>query len=336
MNSNDKKIPKDHYIPQSYLDSFAIEGPGNVTPHIYQYMKDKIVSPRIKDVASEKHFYTLKTDGLDIDSRDIDKYFTEIEGLAAGPLRKIIETEAINLEFNELADLSTYFALLAIRTPGFINAQQSMSEESIKEIMALRSLDIGQMKESYKKAGINLSDNELKEQQKFIQSKEYSVSFGNKDHFLAQGINVAQDLAKWYYEKKYWYLLISDSDRVFVTSDNPISVYRPVFVHPVMNAGYGSGTLFIPITPKLAILLRDKPYENQIMRLSRNRVDEFNKNTARFSTNYIFSNLKSKHIHEMYKRTGGKEFQKTIVKHHKFGPYIFFGPPPVPEEPLFT
>ncbi len=334
MNDSGQKIPKDHYVPQFYLDAFAIEGPGQEMPHIYQYMKDKIVDPRIKDVASEKHFYTVRDKETGADIRDIDKFFTDAEGLAAGPLKKIIETEEINLEYKDLASLAAFVALLAVRTPGFINGQQSMGEEAIKEMMALRATDINQMQKSYEEAGIFLSGKELEEQQKFVLEKRYSVSFGNKGYFLAQGLEVARDLAQWYYEQKHWHLLVSDSDRVFVTSDNPISIYRPVFVPPAMNAGYGNGTLFLPISPKLAILLRDIPHKNQKIKLNRKRVDDFNRNTARFSTNYIFSNLKSKQVHEMHKKIENKEFQKTTVKRHKWAPYIFMGPPPVPEEPL--
>ena len=335
MNDSNQKIPKDHYVPQFYLDAFAIEGPAQENPHIFQYMPDKIVSPRIKDVTSERHFYTLKDKETGEDMRDLDKFLTDTEDLATGPLKKIIEAEEIDLEDKEFAALSTFFALLAIRTPGFINGQQSMSEETIKEMMALDAMDINRMRKSYEEAGIFLSDEDLKQQQKFVLKKEYSVKFGNKGYFLAQGLKVAHDLAQWYYERKHWHLLISDSERVFLTSDCPISIYRPIFVHPAMNAGYGNGTLFIPISPKIAILLRDMPHKNQKIGLNRTRVDEFNKNTARFSTNYVFSNLKSKQIHEMYKKTQNKEFQKIKVRRHKSAPYIFMGSKPVPEEPLF-
>ncbi|MEK7539383.1 MAG: DUF4238 domain-containing protein [Patescibacteria group bacterium] len=165
--------------------------------------------------------------------------------------------------------------------------------------------------------------------------KKYSITFGNKGHFIAKGIEVATDLAQWYYSRKHWHLLVSDTDRVFITSDNPISIYRPVFVPPALNAGYGNGTLFIPLSPRLALLLRDVPHKNQKIKLNRKRVEDFNQNTIKLSNNYIFSNLQSRQIHEVYKRTESKQFQKVTAKRHKFAPYIFMGPPPVPKEPLF-
>jgi hypothetical protein len=50
------KTGKDHYVPQMYLNGFAID-PSQENPHIHQYMEDKIVSPAIKDVASHHDRY---------------------------------------------------------------------------------------------------------------------------------------------------------------------------------------------------------------------------------------------------------------------------------------
>lgn len=335
MSNSKKKIPKDHYVSQLYLDAFAIEGSGVDIPHIYQYMKDKIVAARIKDVASERHFYTVKDKVTGLDIRDIDNFFTEVENLVSIPLKKIIDSKLLKLEENEIELLASFFALMTVRTPGFINTQMSMTEEMIKEKIAIRSVNLDQLKKNYEEVGVVMGDKELEEQQKFILEKKYSVSFGNKGYFLAQGLDVSRDLARLYYKHKHWHILLSNSDRVFVTSDNPISIYRPVYLPSAMSAGYGNGTLFIPISPKIAILLRDFPLKEQIIRINRKQVEEFNKNTARFSTNYIFSNLKSEQIHQMYKKIDSREFQKTTVKHHKFAPYIFMGPPPVPEELLY-
>lgn len=330
-----RKIPKDHYVPQFYLDAFAIEGPGAEESHIYQYMENKIVSPRIKDVASEKHFYTIKDKETGNDIRAIDNLFTEVENDSVGPLKKIITNKNLDLSETETIALCTFFALLAVRTPAFINSMQSMGEESIKEIMAINALDINHLRKDLKELGFSMSEKEVKEQQKFMLEKKYKVNLNNKAYFLKMGLEVAYDIAKCFFEQKHWHLLISDCERVFFTSDNPISIFRPIFGHPGMNAGYVNGTLLIPISPKLAILLRDLPYKNKEINIGRNKIDSLNKNTIAFSTNYIFSNLKSKEIHSIQKKIGGKKFQKTTVSRHKWAPYIFMGPPLVPVEVLF-
>lgn len=328
--------PKDHYVPQFYLDDFSIEGPDNKDPHIYQYMKDKIVPARIKDVASEKHFYTFKNKETGEPNREIDDFFTKIESNASSPLKKIIKGETLDLTDQEFEHLSIFFAVLAVRTPGFIKAQESFAGEAIKEFYALDSMNKEKLKKRYDEVGIAFTDQELDEQQKFILEKNYTVSFNDsRAYFLGNGLKVACELAEWYYQRKHWHLIISDSPTVFVTSDNPISIYRPIYVPPVQNAGYGNGTLLIPISPKYALLLRDLPLKQKIIKLSSQKIININKNTMQFSDNYIFSNLESKKIFDLYKSVGNKKFQKTNVTRMTRAPYVFMGPPQVPKEFLY-
>src|SRR3989344_2084139 len=292
--------PKDHYVPQFYLDAFAVEGPGKGESHIYQYMHDRTVSPRISDVASEKHFYTVKEKDTGKPLRDIDTILTMSEGPASTPLKKIITEERIDLSNEEMSDLSIFLAFLAVRTPGAMNAQKSMAEEAMKEMMALEATSKEGFRKSNEDAGLHLSELELEEQRRFILEKRYKVEFNNKGYFLAQGLGVAQEIAG-YYEHKFWHLLISDSDRVFITSDNPISIYRPNFGNQLMNGGNKHGTLVIPISPRHALLLRDLPHGSPVLGVSSSRVEKMNENTIRFSNDYVFSNLNSRKIAEMYR-----------------------------------
>jgi hypothetical protein len=331
-------IPKDHYVPQFYLDAFAIEGPGNQNSHIYQYMDDKIVSPRISDVASERHFYTAE-DKKGKRIRDIDQFITEVEGDAATPLKRIIEKKNLNLSDKNLEKIAIFLATLATRTPSFVKEIQSLEAETIKEFMAIKAIDINVLRESMKKIGVSLSEEKLREQQKFMLEKKYSIGFGDqlksRSHFIAKGIEIAMNIAQLFYEKKHWHLLISKSDRVFVTSDNPVSIYRPIFVPPAMNAGYANGTIVIPISPKMAIALRNIPYKRQLINIDSQKINYINKNTMRFSDNYIFSNLKSKQINRFFKETENKQPQKVIVQRLRWAPYIFMGAPPMKEELIF-
>lgn len=334
--SNPQKIPKDHYVPQFYLDAFAIEGKGQENPHIYQYMEEKIVSPRIKDVASERHFYTFKDRDTGKDVRDIDDFFTKIENDAGGPLMKIINEEKIELCDSDLEKLSIFFAFLVIRTPGFIKSQESLEEEGLKELQAMDALNKDRFKERCEKAGIYLDKEKLEEQRQFALKKEYSISFNDsRGYFIGQGMMTALDLTEIYFQKKHWHLLINTTKKPFITSDNPVSVYRPIFVAPAYNAGYGNGTILITISPRLAIVLRDIPYSTSNIFVSDDQVKLINKNIIRFSDNYIFSNTSSKSVHEAYKKIGGKHFQQVKTTHIKWAPFIVMGTNSVPEEPIF-
>src|SRR5690606_38028205 len=133
------------------------------------------------------------------------------------------------------------------------------------------------------------------------------------DYFLGQGLKVAQDLCGIYYGEKSWHLIKSDTDKVFVTSDAPVSILRPSHVPAAMNAGYGNGTIFIPISPKPGLLLRDSSLGGSMVKANDKLVDFLNKNTMGFSDNYIFSNVKSKSLFETYKRVGKGRFRAVTA-----------------------
>ena len=323
---------KDHYIPQLYLDAFAMEGSGLKNPHIYQYMDNEVVKPRIKDIASEKNFYTFKDKLTGKSTRIIDNLLTQIESNASSPLKKIINTENINLTNEELEHLSIFFATLAVRTPGFIKSQESLQEEALKEFQAVQAMDINQLKKICEDTGQILNDQELKDLQEFIIGKEYSINFTNSnDYFIGQGLKLSMGLSEMYYKKR-WHLLINNTSEPFITSDNPISIYRPIYLPPVYNAGYGNGTLIIPISPKLSLLLRDFPLKKNSIKINSYFVKKINKNIIRFSNNYIYSNQENKRIRTLFKITERKVFQKIKVTRMGWAPFTFMGPLPVPEE----
>lgn len=235
----------------------------------------------------------------------------------------------------ELEHLAIFFAVLAVRTPGFIKSLESHQEEAMKEMNAIWAIDKDHLRKEYKKAGITLTEKQLDDQQKFALEKKYTISFENsKAYFLGRGLKFSMEFADWYYRRKHWHLLKVNCSEFFITSDNPISVYRPVYVPPVHNAGYGNGTLIIPISPKLALLLRDIPLKDKIIKVNSYFVKKINKNIIRFSDNYIYANQESKRIESLFKNTKRKAFQKTKVVRMSWAPFVFMGPPPVPEEPF--
>jgi len=330
-------FPKDHYVPQCYLDAFSIEGAGAKETHIYQYMENGIVSPRIKDVAAEKHFYTFKHKDTGEPVRDVDDTFTMVEGWTAPILKKIIDGNSLELSDEEHEKLSLFISFLIIRTPGYIKHLESLEGETTKEMMALDARNKEKFHESFKNIDANLTYEEVEKQREYITSKKYSIEYPNsRGHFIAQGFKHAMGLAGIFYEVKHWHLLTATKEEVFITSDNPVSLYRPIYIPKIYGAGYRNGTIVLSISPKHAILLRDFPLKSLHLKVGAKSVIEINKNLMRFSDNYIFSNLKSKKIHNTYISVGNKHHQTIKVQHHKFAPYIFIKPENDPPEEIIS
>jgi hypothetical protein len=149
-SENKAKVGKDHYVPQFYLEEFAFDK-DNERPHIYQYMIDNVIPARVKDVASERHFYTVKEKGTGGKLRIIESFLSAVESNASGPLRHIISTEDIRLSDIDRQNLALFIAVLATRTPSFIEGLQSMMEESTKEFMSLEAMDIDRLRENMSK-----------------------------------------------------------------------------------------------------------------------------------------------------------------------------------------
>ncbi len=325
--------PKDHYVPQFYLDAFSSDK-NPYTPHIFQYSQESIVPAAIKDIAAEKDFYTFTNKKDSTTSRDIDEFHTMIEGKVGAAIKDIIRTEEINCDDDQKQMIAVFIALLAVRTPGFVKAMEAIRAEGMKEFMAMNAMDKSVFKKQSEEAGIILNAKELEEHRQFVLNKEYSVEFKEaRAFFLAQGIELSMELADGYYRSKHWHLVINPTWKVFVTSDNPISIYRPTYIPPIYNAGLGNGTIFLPLSPRIGLLLRDLPLSKSKFEItSEKKIDYINSNTMGFSNNYIYGNLKSKKILSSYQRVGNKQFQEIKPARAKWAPYTFFMTNPVPEE----
>lgn len=330
------KTSKDHYVPQFYLDAFACEGPGFKTPHIWQYDVEQVVSPRIKDVASEKNYYSFKNKETGEKDRTIDDLFTQIEGWAAPIIQKIINEETSNLLDEEIEKLSIFLAFLVVRTPGFQKHLESLEEEMTKELMALSASDSENFHKKCLELNIAFDENKIEELRQSIIGKKYRIGFGNKGYFMAHGLKHAQDLVEIFYGMKQWHLVKSKKEQIFVTSDHPVSLYRARHVPFQLGGGYMHGTIFLPISPHHGLLLRDVSLEKTEIAIDAKKINEINMNTMRHADNYIYANIKSKKIHNTFKLTGSKRFQKIRVSRHEFAPYVFMGPEnQIPIDPFF-
>lgn len=325
--------PKDHYIPQFYLDAFAIEGSGQKNPHIFQYMDEKIASVRIKDVAGEKDYYTFIEKETGASNRDIDSFFTTIEEAAAPGIKKIITEKSFNITPEERKHVSIFLAVLAVRTPGFIKTLQSFYSEATKELHSIEATNPQTFLRKLKEAGVKVEEEELKKIQKFVVDKKYDINFSedSRGYFLGQGIKQAEIFSRWYYEK-HWHIILSENEEIFVTSDNPISVYRPTYIPPVYNAGYGNGTIMLPLSPHVILLMRDIPLKRTIIKANKYFVNKINLNTTMYSDNYIFSKINSEKFQKLFSKTERRVFQKTITTRLNWAPFVFMRPSPAPRE----
>lgn len=326
---------KDHYVPQFYLDAFAIEGAGEKQPHIYQYMDGQVVSPRISDVASEKDYYTfvLNEGGKDIVTRDVDDFFTNIEDSAASVIQRIIQEESLNITKEEKGKAAVFFATLAVRTPGFLNLAQALHGTAMKEIGMARAENKEVLAEDVREAGMKIDDKQLDELHDFVMKGEYEITFSkeSKAYFVAKGLEDAKRLSNMYFNK-FWHLLVVNGKIPLLTSDNPVSIYRPKYIPAIYNAGYGSGVIVIPLSPRVAVLIRDEPLRKGILPINKYMVKHLNRNTVRFSNEFVFGNVHTSQFERLFNETRRRAYQEVKAVKVGWAPYTFMSTGVAPEE----
>ena len=327
--------PKDHYVPQFYLDAFAIEGPGEKGPHIYQYMDGQVVSPRISDVASEKDYYTfvVEEEGRDTVTRAVDDFFKNIERPAASVIQRIIKEESLDITKEERERVAVFFATLAVRTPGFLNLAQALHSTAMKEIGMAGAENKEVLAEDVRKAGMEIDEKQLDELHDFVMKGEYDITFSkeSKAYFVAKGLEDAKRLSGMYYAKS-WHLLLVDGKIPLLTSDNPVSIYRPKYIPAVYNAGYGSGVIVIPLSPRVAILMRDKPIRKEILHINEYMVNRLNRNTIRFSNEFVFGNVHTDQFEKLFNKTQRKAYQEVKAVKVGWAPYTLMSTGVAPQE----
>ena len=323
---------KHHFVPQFYLKNFAIANSEDKI-HLYR-RKGDIVIAGISDVAAENNLYTFKLRGTDQKTDIVEKMFGEVETLAAPIIRKVIEEQNLNLDQEESMGLSQFIALLATRGTPFESQQKIMESEMIKQM----SIELAKHKDAFHKrfakhaAEIDATvDIESLRQSVLNFDEHFKVELtGGRAERLENAVGIAEDLSKTLLDKS-WHLLVANSDWVFVTSDNPVTIQASRSAPRMYNSGFLHGTILLPLTPKLCLLMRNESLSRKIIKVDRDKVSAINKSIMKSSNRFVYSNLKSRTFKNGYDAVP-EDSSKVKVTNLEWAPYIIaHGPEGDPE-----
>jgi hypothetical protein len=180
-------MANDHYVPQFYLREFCIPNKGG---ELVLYRRNK--PPRrigVSKVASDKDYYSLKSDTPGVDKRVIDKLFTDIETASAPILKKLLTATKIDLSDAEREQLSLFIGCLASRTPfarqGLRNLDSTMNLHLMKMSAGNKTEFYGHMREN----GSTETDEQLEEFRQHVLGGGMSVEYKpeSDDYYSACG-----------------------------------------------------------------------------------------------------------------------------------------------------
>ena len=298
-----QKKKKQHYVPQCYLEAWAIPGKQQLCVFDKQMRKQRINS--ISDVAEENYFYDIDLTGIltkdelteyglpDCDPKNadteqyIENYFSQqVEGNYQQNLSRIINRtremtpwEIKNCYFvsdQQKADFSYHLALQHIRVKAVRN---SMIDSS--DCLEQALVDLGASQEVVEKYTVPQT------QLPYIHAK------------MITNWEEVDKLAQCYFSLT-WILQVNRTGQPFFTSDSPIT-NQPHIKHPFMSM---SGLLSkgievnVPVAPDILLTMYDgdyheklKLYDRRIVELDNiDDINAYNLRCVRHSERCIFSN----------------------------------------------
>ena len=217
-NSRMKK--RHHFVPQFYLDRFTSQNQHREEIWTYDMETGRVRHSIVKETAFEKHLYSISLpNGERI--TDLEDLIGEIEDKAAPLFEKLICGE--NIIGQERSDLSSFFALLYVRTNSFRrqfaesvinffqqkNYQAASDDEAFANAMRKYEKYAGPLTDEYKKS--------LREG--WLNPGEFNLSVAKG--WTLQAIGKHDKLVPIIY-KMNWSIISAPENHYFITSDNPL------------------------------------------------------------------------------------------------------------------
>ncbi len=296
-------MANDHYVPQFYLRGFEIPLRPKWIHSYKRRLKPKAIA--IKSVASAEGYYRIEKDDLAIPEDTVDKIFSIIEDKAAPLISRIRTDDSLSLSNEEKGTLSMFIALLAFRTPFARTSMKNLDVAQSKRDLKKQAADKEEFHRTSKLIEPDTPPEKIEEYRLLLLDFDEHFTINHTDkgenefYFMGQGISIAQELAKILY-KKYWHLIKSDNSRVFLASDQPVVLLPDHHHRPGMPVGYYDGRIMLPLTPKRALMMTNRPLKNQIIPIKEEKMREYQWYTITRCYQLVYSHIES------------EEFQKIL------------------------
>lgn len=226
-------LKKQHFLPQFYMRNFGIWNTSNhqneakLIGLFNKRNKRLVFNASIKDQAFKKYYYD--NDG------EVEKVLSLMEGNAAPLIKRIIAENKLPANNQEISSLLTFIALTHYRNP--IQASTILTQQE-----DLKSLVDEAVKKENGRLATDITPLPLKNVILFL----LSLTLDTK--------KMLSDLAVR--------LVINETDRPFITSDNPVILYNQLTELKKWHfSGYGIVSkglqIFFPLSPKHMVILYD-------------------------------------------------------------------------------
>lgn len=260
------KKKNQHYVPQMYFRNFSDNGKsiGGYILKTRTFVRDMPISG------------ICKRDYLYGDDLQIEEWFSKLEGQWAQVLRKIINQENLEITQKEYVSLLEFFFLSEVRT-GYTADRENDTLAKICQTIMMLKRDHDQL---------DIDDKRIKKiKYHWDKPNLYAIKAMKKI------LPLFSDLEPL--------LIINNTSRQFITSDNPVIKYNYLFAKRNYHLPFGYGhvgiLLFLPITEKICLMLYDpKAYDiinqnDSVLQIrASDQIIEINKQIAKNAKSALF------------------------------------------------
>lgn len=320
----EKEKKKQHYVPQSYLEHWAI--PDKYQVYVYDKRKQRTYVSNIKDVASERYFYDIDFTGIltenelkeyvgkkiDISHLDDEQYIEnffahEIEGDFKKRINKITSRisnmnswEIKNCCFlteEDKFNLSVHLSFQFLRVKSVRNSMiqtQNMLEKMLSDMNASQEV-IDRCK---------------------LPEKHLPFLHGR----MILNNNYIEELTERF-SLFTWILLLNTTPQPFFTSDNPIGTIAHLKHDFLSLNGFASPgvEMYFPLSPKIMLSMVDGKYHDHLLKHERRIIEIKNIEIVRYYNSHALLHCDER----IFSNTDDFEIAEEMIKNK---PSIFEQP----------
>ena len=267
------KPRRQHYIPQSYLNRFAING----ELVVFDFLQEHKFATSSQNVAHIRDFYYTEVNDP-ANENIVESYFSKIEGSAKGVIDEFVKTmqPPNKKDWNVLSE---FIAGMYVRIPHFRFQHLEIAESLLKVL--------GKNARANSKFSESLQMETGKTTQLSEGFSDYNVAIHQNEYVLTMLKLIPNVTAV--INQMTPSLLISYGTSKFITSDNPVILFDPK-PKPYRGSGWLTETIevYFPLSPLTCLVLRRKG-NYEVLPADNKCVAMLNTHLIAFATQYIFS-----------------------------------------------
>lgn len=213
---------KQHFAPRFYFKRFAVD---NLLQTLDIQRGKLIKAQPYSGVCYADFYYAVETGKEDETSQVFEQFFGEIEDKFAKEYDGIVEAiwNYQPLTDQQLDILAWFMASLWIRSPHMrrqVNKTVADGMKQMTTLMASHPNFTDGAKEALAEKGHKVTDKQIEDARKTLESGEYELEFDNNVNHL-QLIAKCEEFYRWFSIKK-WRFYLAKCTKKFITTDTPV------------------------------------------------------------------------------------------------------------------